>query len=84
MYGFFGLKKKIEHPKLCKSDGKLCTLDVRIVCICRKIEYLELCKFNGKLCTLYVQIFMIYEKKMNSADTLNAQNCVNLTGNCVH
>ena len=41
-----GFAKKIENPELHKFNGKLCTLYVRIVWICREIEYLELRKFN--------------------------------------
>ena len=52
MYGLFGFAEKlniqncvnstrncrnIEYPELRKFDEKLCTLDVRIVWICRKI-----------------------------------------------
>ena len=52
MYKFSGFTKKIEHLELRRSDGKLCTLDVQIVWICKNIEYPELRKFNKKLCTL--------------------------------
>ena len=61
MYRLFGFEENfkyseyIECIEILKFKGKLCTLDVWILWICRKIEYIgyvestELCKFNGKL-----------------------------------
>ena len=59
------INKKIECPKLCKINRKLCTLYVRKVWICRKIQYPELRKFNRKLCTLYMYRMSGLAKKLN-------------------
>ena len=48
-----------------KFNGKLCTLNVRNVRICREIEYPELRKLNEKLCTLYMHGMSIFAKKLN-------------------
>ena len=59
-----------------KFKGKLCTLYVQNICMCRKIEYPKQRKFDGKLCTLYMYGMTGLAKK------LNVQNCVNSTGKC--
>ena len=53
MYGLSEYAKNL-NPMNYVSNEKLCTLDVRIVWICKKFVYTELRKFNGKLRTLYV------------------------------
>jgi len=82
IYGLSRFTKKIKYPELCKFNGKLCTLDVQIVCICKKIECPELRKFNGKFCTLDVCIVWIY-KKTELCEYNELQNCENATDNCV-
>ena len=72
--------RKIGYLELCKSNKKLDTQDVRIVCICRKAEYAKL-RWNS---VHYMYGMSGFIEKLNSADTLNAQNCVNLMRNCVH
>ena len=59
MYGLCGFIGN-EYQELRKFNGKLCTLYVQIVWICKEydfcgyIECIELCQFNGKLCTFDV------------------------------
>ena len=78
--------KKFAYPELRKFIGKLCTLYVRIVQICRKIKYPKLHKFNGKLCTLDVWkiVYIMCTDCQDLQKMLNIQNCVKLTGNCIH
>ena len=72
----FEFRQKIESPKLRKFKGKLCTLHVQNVWMCRKIEDPEQQKLNRKLCTLYIYGMSRLAKK------LNVQNCVNFIGKC--
>ena len=48
----------------------------------KKFEYPELLKFNGN-CILYMYEFFEFTENLNSVDTLNVWNCVNLSGNYV-
>ena len=48
--------------------------------ICRKAEYAKL-HWNS---VHYMYGMSGFVEKLNSADMLNAQNCVNPTRNCVH
>ena len=68
MYRLFEFARKFEYKKLRTFNEKLCTLDIRIVGICKKfgfcgyIEYTKLCKLKGKLCILDVLIVWICKK----------------------
>ena len=49
MYGFSKFANEIKYPNLRKVSGKFCTLDVRIVWICKNIEYPDLRKLQREI-----------------------------------
>ena len=66
----------IECTELRKSNGKLCTLDVRIVWIEENLN-IQNCVNSMGNCTHYMYGLFRFTENLNSADTLNVRNCIN-------
>ena len=81
--GLSGIAKKFEDPEFHKFKGELCTLDVRIVWICKNFNYTNTLNEQNLVNSTRNCVHWMY-RLFGIVENVNIQKCVNSTRNCVH